>query len=73
MKASASAGPQEPASYCGRRAGLLAQWSSTGCSEPPRLLDPVAARVERGVAVDGVEQQPLVGLGRLAAEDLVDT
>src|SRR5438046_9876579 len=36
----------------------------------PRLLDPVAARVQRRVAVDGVEQQSLVRLGWLTAEDL---
>jgi hypothetical protein len=30
MKASASFGPQEPASYCGRGPGVRAQWFSTG-------------------------------------------
>src|SRR2546425_11711409 len=39
----------------------------------PRLLDPVARRIERRVAMDGVEQEPLVRLGRLAAEDLAVT
>src|SRR5207253_179643 len=53
----------------GQGAGRLAPVVEDGLREAPGLLDPVAARVERGVAVDGVQQQALVGLGRLAAED----
>src|ERR671934_1355492 len=41
-----------------------------GLEQGPRLLDPVAARVQRRVAVDGIEQQSLVRLGWLTAEDL---
>src|ERR1700675_1375078 len=40
------------------------------CEDIPRLLHPVAPRVEGRVAVDRVEEQTLVRFGRLAGEDL---
>src|SRR5206468_8559924 len=49
-----------------RRSCRLSPRVEDRSEELPRLLDPVARRVERRVAVDGVEQEPLVRLGRLA-------
>src|SRR5260370_728105 len=48
----------------------LATARDSGCGGPPRMRDPVAPRVERGGAVDRVEQEALVRLGRLGPEGL---
>src|SRR5262249_41269282 len=53
-----------------QRRGRPAPCLEHGLEQRPRLLDPIATRVERSVAVNRVEQQALVGLRRLAAEDL---
>src|SRR2546427_7630400 len=56
-----------------RRSRRLSPHVEDRSEELPRLLDPVARRIERRVAMDGVEQEPLVRLGRLAAQDLALT
>src|SRR5688572_21014996 len=55
----------------GQAGGRSAPGVDHGLEQLPRTLDPVAARVERGVTMDDVQQQALVGFRRLASEDLV--
>src|SRR2546430_4018273 len=45
-----------------RRSRRLSPHVEDRSEELPRLLDPVARRIERRVAMDGVEQEPLVRL-----------
>src|SRR5439155_268542 len=53
-----------------RRSRRLCPCVEDRSEELPRLFNPIAPRVERRVAVDRVQQEPLVRLGRLTAENL---
>src|SRR5712692_3929705 len=53
-----------------RRSRRLCPCVEDRSEELPRLFNPIAPRVERRVAVDRVQQEPLVRLGRLAAENI---